>query len=154
MHQLLNSPFSELTKSLIQRLHTDNSNEMELMLKSRSQKASGLEDRGYYQLDIPNGRKTWDYLVLHCWNREGSPISNGVANLSCLHIGVFKQKQSPDDFTTGSRSMRLHWWTCTASLELHGSIAHGTHSALSLKLLRRNLVWWAEYSLSSPFLLI
>ena len=57
MHQLLNSPFSELTKSLIQRLHTDNSNEMELMLKSRSQKASGLEDRGYYQLDIPNGRK-------------------------------------------------------------------------------------------------
>lgn len=114
----------------------------------------GLEDRGYYELDGPFGRKTRDYLVRHSWNREGYPISNGVTTLSCLHIGVSKQKQSPDDFTTGSRSMRSHWWTCTASLELHGCTAHGTHSASSLKLLRRNLVWWAEYSLLSPFVLV
>jgi hypothetical protein len=39
----------------------DNSNEMEVMLES--QKAYGVEDRGYYQLDGPIGRKTRDKLA-------------------------------------------------------------------------------------------
>lgn len=40
-----------------------NSNEMELMLKSGSQKAYGLEDRGYYQLELEERLETTLYYI-------------------------------------------------------------------------------------------